>query len=115
MPYLIAEAGVVASHLVRRSPGRALQQVSDLVLQDPVGRQPDRVPHPLGFEELVDLRVGEGRVAAEIAPLSASFPQSYNPAFPGWYRILRYNGSDSRIGYNMLSWIERGSHGGPDG
>jgi hypothetical protein len=35
----------------------------------PVGRQPDRVTHALGFEELVDLRVGEGSVAAEIAPL----------------------------------------------
>jgi hypothetical protein len=37
------------------------------------------------------------------------------PAFPGWYRILRCNGSDYRIGYNMLSGIERGSHGGPGG
>jgi hypothetical protein len=34
-----------------------------------------------------------------------------DPAFPGWYRILRCNGSDYRIGYNMLSGIERGSHG----
>jgi hypothetical protein len=30
---LIAEAGVVAAHLVRRSPDRALEQVSDRVLQ----------------------------------------------------------------------------------
>jgi hypothetical protein len=40
---------------------------------------------------------------------------TYKPAFPGWYRILRCNGSDYRIGYNMLSEIERGSHGGPGG
>jgi hypothetical protein len=33
---LIAEAGVVASHLVRRSPDRELEQVSDFVLQDSV-------------------------------------------------------------------------------
>ena len=54
---------------MRRSPDRALEQVSDPVLQDPVGRQPDRVADALGFEELVDLRVGEGRIAAEIEPL----------------------------------------------
>src|SRR5260370_10796550 len=66
---LIAEAGVGATHLMRRSPDRALQQVADLVLQDPVGRQPDRVTHPLGFEELIDLRGGVGRVAAGIPPL----------------------------------------------
>src|SRR6516162_9275732 len=35
---LIAEAGVVAPHLVWRSPDRALEQISDLDLQDPVGR-----------------------------------------------------------------------------
>jgi hypothetical protein len=54
---------------MRRSPDRALEQVADLFRQDVVGRQPDRVTHALGFEELVDLRVGEGRVAAEIAAL----------------------------------------------
>src|SRR6516162_459441 len=48
---LIAEAGVVAAHLVRRSPDRALQQVSDPVLQDPVGRQSDRVPDAVAFKE----------------------------------------------------------------
>jgi hypothetical protein len=37
---LIPVAGVVAAH-VMRSPDRALQQVTDLVLQDPVGGQPD--------------------------------------------------------------------------
>jgi hypothetical protein len=38
---LIAEAGEVAAHLVRRSPDWALEQISYLVLDDPVGRQPD--------------------------------------------------------------------------
>jgi hypothetical protein len=32
----IGEAGVVAPHLMRRSPNRALEQVPDPVLQDPV-------------------------------------------------------------------------------
>jgi hypothetical protein len=51
-----------------------------------------------------------------VAPALAGgmmFP--FEPAFPGWYRISRCNGSDYRIGYNMLSGIERGSHGGPGG
>ena len=38
---LIAEAGVVAPHLVWRSPNRALEQVLDPLLQDPVRRQSD--------------------------------------------------------------------------
>src|SRR5207248_7203186 len=58
-----------AAYFLRRSPDRTLEQVSDLALQDGVGRQPDRIAVALGFEELVDLRVGEGCVAAEIAPL----------------------------------------------
>src|SRR6266567_7756605 len=63
------EAGVVAAHLLRRSSDRALEQVADLALQDGVGRQPDRIAVALGFKELVDLWVGEGRIAAEITPL----------------------------------------------
>jgi hypothetical protein len=54
---------------MRRSPNRALEQVSDLALQDAVGRQPDCITHPLGFEELIDLGVGEGRITSEIQPL----------------------------------------------
>jgi hypothetical protein len=46
--------------------------VFDLVLHDAVGRQPDHVTHVFGFKELVDLRVGEGRIAAEIAPLHSA-------------------------------------------
>jgi len=63
------EAGVGAPYLFRRSTHRALQQVSDLFLQDAVGRQSDRVSYAFGFEELIDLGVGEGRIAAEIEPL----------------------------------------------
>src|SRR5882762_4410289 len=80
---LIAEAGVVAAHLMRWSPDRALEQVSNLFLQDPVGWQPDRVAVALGFEELVDLRVGEGRIAAEIAPL-------YRAPVAGDYRLQHF-------------------------
>src|SRR6516164_418279 len=62
---LIAEAGEVAPYLVRRSPGRALQQAGDPFLQDVVGRQPDRIADTLSFEKLVHLGIGEGCVAPE--------------------------------------------------
>ena len=65
---MVAKAGIVAAHILRRSPDRAFEEIADLVLQHPIGRQPDRVTHAFGFEELVDLRVGEGRIAAETAP-----------------------------------------------
>jgi hypothetical protein len=51
---------------MRRSTDRALEQVANLFLQDPVSWQPDRVAHAFDFKELIDLRVGEGRVASEI-------------------------------------------------
>src|SRR5215204_2004460 len=47
---LIAEAGVVTPYIVRWSPDRSLQQISDLVLQDLIGRQADRIACTLGFE-----------------------------------------------------------------
>src|SRR5215213_852366 len=66
---LIAEAGVIAPYLVRRSPDRSLQQISDLILQDLVGREPDRVACILGFKKLVDLGIGESGVASKIQML----------------------------------------------
>jgi len=50
----------------RRTPDRAPEQVADPVLQNPIGRKPDRILDPFGFEELVDLGVGKARVGAEI-------------------------------------------------
>ena len=52
--------------IVRGAPDRALEQIADPLLQDAVGRKPDRILDPLGFQELVDLGHGEGRVGAEI-------------------------------------------------
>src|SRR6478672_13315633 len=66
---LIAEAGVITSYLVRWSSDWSLQQISDLFLQDLVGRQPDCVAGTLGFEQLVDLGIGESRIAPEIQML----------------------------------------------
>src|SRR3954453_6302427 len=66
---LIAEAGVVTPYLVRWSSDRSLQQISDLILQDLVGRQPDRVAGTLGFKKLVDLRIGKSCITSEIQML----------------------------------------------
>src|SRR3954464_8144232 len=66
---LVAEAGVIAPYLVGWSPDRALQQISDLILQDLVGRKSDRVAGTLGFKKLVDLGIGESSVASEIQML----------------------------------------------
>jgi hypothetical protein len=63
---LIAEAGVIKSYLVRWSSDRSPQQISDLILQDLVSRQLYRVACTLGFEEIVDLGIGEGCVTPEI-------------------------------------------------
>jgi hypothetical protein len=50
---------------MRQPLDRALEQVSNLFLQHPVGRQPDRGTYTFDFEELVDIWVGKGRVAAD--------------------------------------------------
>src|ERR1022692_4811439 len=63
---LIGEIGVVPPDIVRRSPNRTLEQVADPMLQDLVGRQPDRVFDPLRLQVLVDLWVREAGVGAEI-------------------------------------------------
>jgi hypothetical protein len=54
---------------VRRPPYREVEQITDLVLQYPVGRQPDRVANPFGFEELVILWIRKGRIGAKIETL----------------------------------------------
>ena len=52
---------------MRRTTNRALEQVADPLLQDAVGRQPDRVLVAFGLQELVDLGVGKGGIGAEVA------------------------------------------------
>ena len=63
---LIGEVRVGPPHIVRRAADRALEQIADPLLQDAVGRKPDRILDPLGFEILVDLGIGEAGVGAEI-------------------------------------------------
>jgi hypothetical protein len=63
---LMVETGVRTADMVRRTPDRALEQMTDPLLQDPVGGEPDRILDPLVFQVLVDPWHGEGRVGAEI-------------------------------------------------
>ena len=58
------------AHLVRGSSDRTLEQIADPILEDPVGRQADRIFDPLGFQELVDLRHGERCVSADTQELA---------------------------------------------
>src|SRR4051812_17852508 len=66
---LISKAGVVTSYLVRWSPDRAFEHMPNLVLQDAIGRQADRVASTLGFEQLIYLGIGESGVAPKIQML----------------------------------------------
>ena len=50
----------------RRPPDRPPEQVADPLLQDAVGRKPDRILDPLRFEELVDIGIRKAGVGAEI-------------------------------------------------
>src|SRR5947209_12365079 len=69
---LITEAGVVAPYFERGSSDWAFQQMSDLVLQDLVGGEPDRIAGTLGFKKLVNLGIGESCVTSEIQMLHDS-------------------------------------------
>ena len=50
---------------------RALEQIADTLLQNAIGRQPDRVLVAFGRQELVDLGVGKGGIGAEVAAEAA--------------------------------------------
>src|SRR5262245_2388676 len=63
---LIAEVRMKPTHLVWRSPNWTLEQITDPVLEDLVGRQPDRILDPFGFQVFVDARHGEGCIGPEI-------------------------------------------------
>ena len=62
---LVAEAGEEHLRLVRRPADGPRQQVPDPLLQHRVGRQADGVADPLRLQQLVELGLGERRVAAE--------------------------------------------------
>src|SRR5262249_43088857 len=63
---LIAEISIEPPDFIWRSSDRTLQQVADPALQDLVGRKPDRIFDPLGFQKLVDLGHREGCICSKI-------------------------------------------------
>jgi hypothetical protein len=56
----VAEIGMEPRDFIWRSSDRTLEQLADPALQHLVGRKPDRIFDPLGFQELVDLGHWEG-------------------------------------------------------
>ena len=76
--------------------------MADPVLQDLVGRQPDGVLEALGFEELVDLRLGKGRIAPKIealhaAPVARDHRFQHRPPVIGAMHIARPQGAPLHI------------------
>ncbi len=53
---LIAEAGVIAPHMVRWATGGAGQQMGDAFLKNLVGFEADGVEEALTFQKLIDVR-----------------------------------------------------------
>jgi hypothetical protein len=54
---------------MRRPSHRALQQPPDPLLQDRVGRKPDRIFVAFGFQKFIDTWIGIAGIAAEVAAL----------------------------------------------
>ncbi len=63
---MIAKAGMKNPDVVRWSSDGAGQQMCDLLLQDPVGWHADCVGVAFGFQELVDLGLGEGGIRPDV-------------------------------------------------
>src|ERR1700682_2339964 len=64
----------MAAHLVGPAAHRTLQQPADALLEDRIDWQPDRVLVALGFQQFVDLGIGEGSITPEVAALAAGEP-----------------------------------------
>src|SRR5262245_33113524 len=65
---MIAEIGMEPADFIERSSDRTLEQVANPTLQDLVGRQPDRIFDPLGFQELVDVERRLHRLRCALRP-----------------------------------------------
>ncbi len=71
--------------MIRRTANGAGQQVSDAFLKNLVLWQTDRVPEIFGFQKLIDVRRGEGGVAAKVAaqvPLPVTLNDGLQNAAP---------------------------------
>ena len=65
---LIAEAGMEATNMIRRATDRTGKQMGDAFLKNRVGFETDGILVILGFQEIIDVRDGEGGISSEIAP-----------------------------------------------
>ena len=79
-PGLIAEAGVIAPHMVRWATDGAGQQMGNAFLKNLVGFEADGILEILGFQEFIDVRRGEGGVPSEIAT-QVPFPVTLDDRF----------------------------------
>jgi len=77
---LIAEAGVIAPHMVRRTANGTRQKMSDTFLKNLIGFEADDVFVILGFQKLVYVRCGEGGISPEIAA-QVPFPVTLDDRF----------------------------------
>ncbi len=77
---LIAEAGVIAPYMVRRTANGARQQMSNTLLENRVRFEADGLEKTLGFQELVDVRRGKGGIPSEVAAQVPS-PVTLNDRF----------------------------------
>ncbi len=77
---LIAEVGVIASYMVRRTVNGARQQMSNALLENRVRFEADGVEETLGFEELVYVRCGKGSIPSEVAA-QVPLPVTLNDRF----------------------------------
>jgi hypothetical protein len=72
---LVVEAGVGHDRLLGRTADRSRQQIADPPLQHLVGRQADGVVDVRRLQPLIDLRLGERGIGAEVqieAPLAVA-------------------------------------------
>ena len=77
---LIAEAGVIAPLMVRRTANGSGQQMSDTFLKNSVRLEADGVEKTFYFQELVDVRYGKGGIPSEVTT-QVPFPLTRNNRF----------------------------------
>ena len=77
---LIAEAGVIAPDMVRRTATRARQQMGNAPLENLIGFEADDVFVILGFQEFIKVRQGKGGIPSEIAA-QVPFPVTLDDRF----------------------------------
>ncbi len=75
---LIAEVGVIAPHMVRRTADGSCEQTANAFLKNLIIWYADRVQEALGFKVIVNFRRGEGGVTSEIQPYLPTLVASDN-------------------------------------